>query len=91
MAGWLYPGEARSADGIVDVDLSIPKAMGGPGKAGGLGLVASLAATVGMPWCSVAVVQSVATNVPDLRHLPCFDLSCFTFARKRRSAHCRGM
>ena len=27
-------GHTRSADGIVDVDLSIPKAMGGPGKAG---------------------------------------------------------
>ena len=27
-------GHTRSADGIVDVDLSIPKAMGGPGRAG---------------------------------------------------------
>jgi len=27
-------GHTRSADGIVDVDLSIPKVMGGPGKAG---------------------------------------------------------
>ena len=25
-------GHTRSADGIVDVDLSIPKAMGGPGS-----------------------------------------------------------
>jgi Ohr subfamily peroxiredoxin len=27
-------GHTRSADGIVDVDLSIPKAMGGPGRPG---------------------------------------------------------
>src|SRR6478752_9302858 len=27
-------GHARSADGEVDVDLSVPKAMGGPGKPG---------------------------------------------------------
>lgn len=27
-------GRTRSADGIVDVELSIPKSMGGPGKAG---------------------------------------------------------
>ena len=27
-------GHPRSADGIVDVDLSIPKTMGGPGRAG---------------------------------------------------------
>ena len=27
-------GHTRSADGIVDVDLSIPKSMGGPGRAG---------------------------------------------------------
>ena len=27
-------GHTRSADGIVNVDLSIPKAMGGPGRAG---------------------------------------------------------
>jgi lipoyl-dependent peroxiredoxin len=27
-------GHTRSADGLVDVDLSVPKSMGGPGKAG---------------------------------------------------------
>jgi Ohr subfamily peroxiredoxin len=27
-------GHTRSADGVVDVNLSIPKSMGGPGKAG---------------------------------------------------------
>jgi len=27
-------GHTRSADGIVNVDLSVPKAMGGPGRAG---------------------------------------------------------
>jgi Ohr subfamily peroxiredoxin len=27
-------GHARSSDGVIDIDLSIPKAMGGPGKEG---------------------------------------------------------
>jgi hypothetical protein len=48
------------------------------------------AATAEMPRCSVAVVSAVVTNVPNLRQSPCFDLSCFTFGRKRRSANCRG-
>ena len=47
-------GHTRSADGIVDVDLSIPKAMGGPGKAGATTPEDLFAAGYAACFCSAA-------------------------------------
>ena len=47
-------GHTRSADGIVDVDLSVPKAMGGPGKAGATTPEDLFAAGYAACFCSAA-------------------------------------
>ncbi len=47
-------GHTRSADGIVDVDLSIPKAMGGPGKPGATTPEDLFAAGYAACFCSAA-------------------------------------
>jgi Ohr subfamily peroxiredoxin len=47
-------GHTRSADGIVDVDLSIPKAMGGPGRAGATTPEDLFAAGYAACFCSAA-------------------------------------
>jgi len=47
-------GHTRSADGIVDVDLSIPKAMGGPGRPGATTPEDLFAAGYAACFCSAA-------------------------------------
>ena len=47
-------GHTRSADGVVDVDLSIPKAMGGPGRAGATTPEDLFAAGYAACFCSAA-------------------------------------
>ena len=47
-------GHTRSADGIVDVDLSIPKVMGGPGRAGATTPEDLFAAGYAACFCSAA-------------------------------------
>jgi Ohr subfamily peroxiredoxin len=47
-------GHTRSADGIVDVDLSIPRAMGGPGKPGATTPEDLFAAGYAACFCSAA-------------------------------------
>ena len=47
-------GHTRSADGIIDVDLSIPKAMGGPGRPGATTPEDLFAAGYAACFCSAA-------------------------------------
>ena len=53
-------GHTRSADGIVDVDLSIPKAMGGPGRPGATTPEDLFAA--GYAACFIGAMKAVAAQ-----------------------------
>jgi organic hydroperoxide reductase OsmC/OhrA len=56
-------GHTRSADGIVDVDLSIPKAMGGPGRLGATTPEDLFAAGYAACFCSAVEFVAAAHQV----------------------------